>query len=320
MLTFKGYIAEMAALSPKEMIKYDWRVEVFLRKYKSKNKKERTFDLAKGGKATFVYQPKIAQIIARRNQSELRDVRLLGDDGKEYRLSALEKTAEFGGKGAGSGTAKEDIELASLRKQLNDIRIKTAMGYVPIKVGRKVYNVADAESTPGVPKSDFHLLDPNGKECVWISHKDGKSPKDFQQWGGISKRSEPTIFNHKEVQAFIKDLKTTYPDGLPRATSLYRKIKDKKLKYLSVYGNQYGRALGRQNTSILIQGPVKLVKKGKVYQFESNHIHFNGDSVDSLGFEPVLSAIYKGDRSDAGVKGTRIVIMPIQGRKFKGTI
>jgi hypothetical protein len=26
-------------------------------------------------------------------------------------------------------------------------------------------------------------------------------------------------------------------------------------------------------------------------------------------------AIYKGDRSDAGVKGTRIVIMPIQGRK-----
>jgi len=28
-------------------------------------------------------------------------------------------------------------------------------------------------------------------------------------------------------------------------------------------------------------------------------------------------AIYKGDRSDAGVKGTRIVISPIQGRKGK---
>ena len=31
--------------------------------------------------------------------------------------------------------------------------------------------------------------------------------------------------------------------------------------------------------------------------------------------ESVLMAIYKGDRSDAGVKGTRIVISPIGGRK-----
>ena len=28
-------------------------------------------------------------------------------------------------------------------------------------------------------------------------------------------------------------------------------------------------------------------------------------------------AIYKGDRSDAGIKGTRVVIMPILGRKAK---
>ena len=34
----------------------------------------------------------------------------------------------------------------------------------------------------------------------------------------------------------------------------------------------------------------------------------------------VLTAIYKGDRSDAGVKGTRIVIMPIAGRKMTGEI
>ena len=321
MITFKGFITEMASLSPKEMVKYKWRIEVFLRKYKSKDKKERTFELAKGGgKVTFKYEPKVAAVVSKGNQATLRNVRLSGDDGKTYRISALGKTAEFGGKGAGSGTAKEDAELASLRKQLNDIRTKTAMGYVPIKVGKKIYNVAATETTPGVPKSDFHLIDVDGKECVWISHKDGKAPKDFQQWGGISKRSEPTIHNHKEVQAFINDLKTQYPDGLPRATSLYRKIKDKKLKNLSVYGNQYGKALGRQNTSILIQGPVKLVKKGRAYEFQSNHIHYNGDKVDDLGFEPVLSAIYKGDRSDAGVKGTRIVIMPIQGRKFKGTV
>jgi hypothetical protein len=46
----------------------------------------------------------------------------------------------------------------------------------------------------------------------------------------------------------------------------------------------------------------------------ANHVHLNGESVDAGGFEPVLMAIYKGDRSDAGVRGTRIVISPIGGR------
>jgi hypothetical protein len=66
---------------------------------------------------------------------------------------------------------------------------------------------------------------------------------------------------------------------------------------------------------MLLQGPVKLVKKGKHYELSANHVHYNGDSVDGDGYDPVLMAIYKGDRSDAGVKGTRIVISPVGGRK-----
>ena len=309
----------MASLSPKELLKYDWRVEVFLRKYKSKDKKERTFDLVNNKKLCFIYDPDVAKVVARKNQVQLRTVRLLGEDGNEYKLSDLEKSAEFGGKGAGSGTLKEDIELQSLIKQLNDIRKKQKTGTVPIKVGGKTFNVADAITTPGTPKSDFHLVDDNGKEVVWISHKDGRTAKDFQQWGGISKRSEPTIFSHPETQSFIDDLKKTYPDGLPRRTTLYRKIKDDKLKNFSVYGNQYGNDEGRQNVSILIQGPIKLQKSGNVYKFVSNHVHYNGEKMTG-DFEPVLTAIYKGDRSDAGVKGTRIVIMPIAGRKMTGEI
>ena len=167
----------------------------------------------------------------------------------------------------------------------------------------------------GTPKSDFHLLDIKGNEVVWISHKDGRGPKDFQQWGGISERKEPLIFNHKETKKFITDLKAAYPRGLPNATSLYRKIKDKQLKMLSVYGNNFGKALGQQNVTMLLQGPVVLEKSGAVYTITANHVHYNGDSVDADGFEPVFMAIYKGDRSDTGVKGTRIVIMPILGRK-----
>ena len=51
----------------------------------------------------------------------------------------------------------------------------------------------------------------------------------------------------------------------------------------------------------------------------SNHVHLNGDDISGV-YEPVLAAIYKGDRSDAGVKGTRIVIMPVSGRRMTGTI
>lgn len=302
-------------MTPAEFVKYDWRIDVFLRKYKE----EDSFTLATGRSIKFHYDPTIAKIMDKRNQQLLKNVRLLGQDKKEYVLSELGKDRDFGGKGAGAGTAVEDMELRSLQQQLDDIRSNIAQGTVKIKVGNKIYDIAGAETTPGTPKSDFHLLDVNGKEVVWISHKKGRTAKDFQQWGGVSQKSEPIIASHPEVQKFVSDLKKAYPQGLPNATSLYRKIDDDHLKNLSIYGNDYGKALGRQNVSILLQGAVKVIKSGSYYRLSANHVHFNGNKITG-DYEPVLAAIYKGDRSDAGVKGTRIVIMPIAGRKFKGPI
>ena len=67
-------------------------------------------------------------------------------------------------------------------------------------------------STPGTPKSDFHFLDLEGKEIVWMSHKDGSKASDFQQWGGISK-NVPNTHNHKETKEFLGDLKENFEDG-----------------------------------------------------------------------------------------------------------
>lgn len=305
----------MRPMTASEWLKYGWRIEVFVKKYKAGEK----FELVNGRRVSFKYDPQVVKDIRSQNRLKINNIRLYDDKGDMYRISQIGKSADFGGKGAGSSTAKEDMELKSLKDQLNQIKEQIASATVPVKVGNKTYEVFDAVSTPGTPKSDFHLVDQNGKELVWISHKDGSRANDFQQWGGISKKSEPKIHSHKEVQQFIKDLKDQYPDGLPRATSLYRKINDDKLKMMSVYGNEYGSKLSRQNVSIMIQGPVKLKKKGNSYIFESNHVHLNGENMTG-DFEPVLAAIYKGDRSDAGVKGTRIIIMPIKGRKMKGTI
>ena len=303
----------MTPMTPKEWIKYDWRIEVFLKKYKDKQ----PFELRTGQKVVFVYDKSVYDAMASRDQKRISNIVLTGTNKTSYKASDIGKNKEFGGKGSGAGTAKEDMELASLIRQIDDAKAVIGSSTVPIKVNGKVYNVFTAQTTPGTPKSDFHLVDIDGKEVVWISHKDGRTAKDFQQWGGISQRSEPKIFAHPEVQAFVSDLKHAYPNGLPRATTLYRKIRDRKLKMLSVYGNEFGQKLSRQNVSVMLQGPVRLKKSGNGYELDSNHVHYSGEEMAGE-YEPVLTAIYKGDRSDAGVKGTRIVIMPIGGRKMTG--
>jgi hypothetical protein len=306
----------MATLTIYEILKYPWRQELWARKYKENE----NFELNNGKKMKFKFNKDIYAAMKKGNETILKNSKLLGDDGKIYAFGTIKKSAEFGGKKSGSGTFKEDMELKSLIEEINEKKKIEAQGYISIKVGTKKYKVASAETTAKQPKSDFHLVDINGKPVVWISHKDGSKPSDFQQWGGISARIEPKINAHPETKRFIEDLKSLWPKGLDPGESVFRKIKAAKLKMMSVYGNTFGSSLGEQNVSILIQGPVKLKKVNNVYIFESNHIHFNGDSVNAGGFKPVFAAMYRPDRNDAHVPKTRIVIMPEEGRKMSWEI
>jgi hypothetical protein len=302
-----------APLSPSEIRKYDWRAEVLIKKIQNKEPLELV-----NSKKVIVSMPENGENIIRNGSSkELSAIRFKADDSNEYKLSDILKNKDFGGKGAGSGTAKEDIALKSLIAQIDTAKSIIASATIPIKIGNKIYNVYGAESTPGTPKSDFHLLDINNNEIVWISHKDGKTPRDFQQWGGLSARSELEMHKHKETQAFINDIKIKeYPNNdFPRATTLAREIKDLKLKNMSIYGNQFGKVLGRQNVTLLLQGNIKLVQQGELFTLQSFHSHLNGDLM-SPEFEPVFLAIYKGDRSDFGIKGVRVVIAPRASRKI----
>ena len=304
----------MANLSSTELLKpgREYRAGVIIKKLQEGS----FFEVSGNKKVTFYKNKEAIKLLEKGNKVSYDAVRFLANDGNTYKISDIIKTNEFGGKGEGSGTAKEDAQLSSLRQQIATAKKELKSATIPVKIKNKIYHITDAASTSGTPKSDFHLLDINGKEVVWISHKDGSGPKDFQQWGGISEKKEPKIFIHPETKRFISDLKKMYPKGLPPATSLNRKIKDKNLKMLSVYGNNFdSKILGQQNVTILLQGPVKLVKSTSNYTLSATNVHYNGDNIDNGGFEPVFMAIYKGDRSDAGVAGTRIVIMPIQGRK-----
>ena len=249
------------------------------------------------------------------NKAKSSDKIFISDGKKEVGIGELKKNSEFGGKGEGASVIKESQAISEISEAIAE-SIAEFGGPIPIKIGNEVYrNITGVRKTPGTPKSDFELFDASGESVIWISHKDGKGPRDFQQWGGISQKVEPTIAGHPETRGFIDQLNKVYPKGLPPADAVYHRIKDNDLKMLSVYGNQYGKNLGPQNVTVLLQGPVGLKKSGRYYILTANHVHFNGESVDSDGFEPVIMAVYKGDRSDAGIKGTRITIMPIGGRK-----
>jgi hypothetical protein len=234
-------------------------------------------------------------------------------DGKGYPLTKLFKSSEFGGAGTGARTAKEDAQLSNLKKEIQEVMDKTKMPYVPIKVQNKVHKVIGAESTPGTPKSDFHLIDIEGKECVWISHKDGKTEKDFQQWGGMT---ESQIEKHPEVGKFIEDVRKMFPDGIPPATTAARYIKDLKLKNMAVFGVDYGKSESRQNCSVLLQGIVSLKKSGNNYLLNATaHVEYNGETPDG-NYEPIMVVIHKCDRANFNIKCARFSIYPKNGRKI----
>lgn len=211
----------------------------------------------------------------------------------------------------------ENDEINSINNQLKNIMNQYGFDYVPFKFKNKIYNIVECHKTQGTPKSDFHLIDTNGKEVLWISHKAGKTPKDFQQWSGISK-AEPKIFNHPEVKLLSKDVLKMFPDKkMPNATTIARKIKDDKLKKMAVYGSDFGLNYGRQNVNYVLQGNIKIVPQtGSLnYTLKANNTHINGDDITG-GFEPVFMIIYKGDRDNLGLKGARAGILPIESRKI----
>lgn len=237
------------------------------------------------------------------------------ENGQMIRLRGLEKTGEFGGKGAGFSTRDEDAALGSINEMF--AKLKGDKEEIPVVIGDRTVNVAKFVTTPGTPKSDFHAEDAAGNEVAWISHKKGSRAKDFGQWGGMSDREMKTVYQRfpeakEEILAFAKTVIDMTGGQIPRATTYAREIKNGVLRGIAVYGIGFKGEPSKQNVDLVLQGdPVfdgnKLVSTGP-------H-HSNGERVEGE-FEPVLMAMYKGDRDNFGVKGARFSVYPKGGRKI----
>lgn len=227
------------------------------------------------------------------------------------------KTPDFGGKGAGSGTAAEDLFLTKFRDEIEKVLAETKSPYVKVRLGNKrTVKVSSVEKTSSAgfqrdPKSDFTLLDENGNAVGWLSHKAGRKASDFQQYGGLS---EQIFSNNAGVKKFMKDLIKMYPKGLPSGVSAYRIVKDEDVIKRSVYGIDYGKQPGPQNVDEFHQGQIKLTKKGTFYVLESVHKGNNGD-IPTDDYQAIYFARYTSDRgarvANEFLGNARVGVFPI---------
>lgn len=209
------------------------------------------------------------------------------------------KTPEFGGKGAGAGTAAEDAHLKMFIKELDKVFVKENQPIIKLKINGRTVECAGIISTPQrgrrAPKSDFSIIDSQQNEVAFISHKAGKKPSDFQQYGGLSDKA---FADNKEVIKFIKDLKKEFPEGLKSGQSAFRFVKDKKIINMSVYGLDVGKAPGIDNVDEFHQGPMLLRKLpgDATYEITSTHKGTSGSNVEGDGYAAIYYARYTGDR------------------------
>lgn len=214
-------------------------------------------------------------------------------------------------------TAKQDEQIASVAYQMDSIKDNTGLDYVSIEINNNIYNVKHIKRLNEKSKADFCFVDLNGNEIGFVSHKDGNSPKSFQQWSGTSHRFQEEVFNHVETQDFIKTLKDKFPLGLPPTSSVARRISDERLKKIAVFGNDFGKEFGKNNVEAVMQGELKLGKYKEHYILFGSHYVINNGSLPEYGYDPVFMAVHKKDRKDHWLDNCRLTINPIGSRKIK---
>ena len=211
--------------------------------------------------------------------------------------------------------AKEDLQIRSVREQLEKIKEKIGSDFIKLRVGNNTYEVTEVESTSGTPKSDMNFIGKNGVRLGFCSLKDGATAGAIQQWGGASVSREPLIAAHPEVTAFVKTAREMFPTEIPQGTTVAREITDPKLRMQGIYGSGYGGSLGVNNVDVLLQGTVKInsINFTEYKITGSAMTHSNGSTLPPE-YQPVLMAIYKGDRSDYGIKNARVNLYSKSGR------
>lgn len=194
---------------------------------------------------------------------------------------------------------------------------------ITLKIGNITYdNICGVNKVAGIHKADLvfvSLIKNEFKEVCFVSHKKGKTPKNFGQWGGMTDRSGSAISNDPLVKKFIKQVKSTQDytfKKMPATFTIIKKItgaSGDNLKKRSMYGSNYPGNTGQDNVDFILQGNPS-IRNGILNM--DGAIHSNGTLINVLGFDPCLMACRRGtgERNQFNIPGARFVISPIGGR------
>jgi hypothetical protein len=231
------------------------------------------------------------------------------DSGKEYKLEDIVKTADFGGKVKGFSTKHETSALNEFDSLIKNILQETNKESINIKVGDNIYNnIIGAINQPGVPKSDFNLINLDNQPVVFISHKMGGGAKSFARWGGF-------VFAFKEKNEEVMQFVQTISEKITNNTfeknaSFAQKINSSELKNRIVFGKDFGKDFGKNNVQIIIQGKVTLTLENNAYILSGENTWLSGQTPEGE-FEPVLEAHYRSDFTSLKFKNAESFSRPI---------
>ena len=205
------------------------------------------------------------------------------------RLEALDNWRQL------KGYPDTQIEFAILTKINKRIEELGAMKSVRLRVKSKTYNdIIGFVPGPSGAKADFVGIDSKGKSVIFISHKDGRRAKDFQQYSGLSSRAGGSIYDHPEVQSFREDIaKKETSDFFSKA--YHREIKDAQLKQKAIFGKDYGSGRKNENNiSLFAQGEPILNKTSPGHvtlSFRTKIVESTQLSqLERAGYNPTLGA------------------------------
>lgn len=315
MKTFREYMAEnYKKLTPSELLKpgRENRGVTVIKKIQNGD----PFLLYNGGTVVIKPEKHVLELIdaglKQKSNAILNAIFLTGKDNKRYKLSDFAKSAEFGGLGAGSGTRAEDAALTDLKEKLQATIEKENSPYIYIKIGNSVNKVSSVESTPGTPKSDFHMMDETGEMVFWISHKKGSRAYDFQQYGGMTE-----LAPHPDIDDFVKAVKAKLdnPSKFPMKVGFYRPVKSRDIMFKTLFGKNYkpGISDSVQNINVLFQGTMNLKRVGEkngigIYTITANHV-LNHGQIPTGDYECYYYVRPEQAKTQFGITGARFFIV-----------
>lgn len=229
---------------------------------------------------------------------------------KTIRTSEFIKNAEFGGQGPYEMHPVEFRQLSRINSQISQ----------PISIKYKdlmYHDIVSAKKTNDKKaKSDFEFIDSSNNSKIWVSHKQ----ETFNGWSGVTQFTNSSMLVSNLFQnwifTFVEEVKEI--NKIDKSHKAYaRRIPTQYSKDYckSIYGKNYGSSVyGPDNVHMVCIGDITLKSPQNtgIYEITSPYIFYNGDT-DFNKYEPIITAIYKGDRSNFGIEGYRFDFYPILG-------